>query len=139
MSLCDPPTSSAYPGPPTNTAHLRVKFSPPDAPTETTPSGGRQSQLSYRFDRIDPDALFILARILDYGARKYDDPDGSNWKLITTADHLNHALTHIYAYLSADRADDHLGHAFCRLMMALGVALRTGYDARQPDEKGPQP
>lgn len=90
----------------------------PDAPIVTNAQGGSQSQLDLRFDLLDTKAMFRLASILNYGANKYGD---NNWRNIPTRDHINHALTHIFAYLQNDQQDDHLGHAFCRLMMALGT------------------
>jgi hypothetical protein len=37
---------------------------------------------------------------------------------------------HILAYLAGDKQDDHLGHAFCRMMFALGVELQGGPDPK---------
>lgn len=90
----------------------------PDAITVANAAGGKQSDLHFRFDLMDPDAMFALAGILDHGERKYGE---RNWGKIPTNSHLNHALVHIYAYLAGNKEDDHLGHAFCRLMMAIGV------------------
>lgn len=87
----------------------------PDAPLEP---GGLQSLLNLRFDLLDTKAIFQLAGILDYGAKKYGE---NNWRKISVESHLNHALVHIFAYLQHDTQDDHLGHAFCRLMFALGT------------------
>jgi hypothetical protein len=102
-----------------------------DAPIITAANGAQQSASRWRFDLVDAPALFVLARILDYGARRYAP---NNWRGLSVEDHLNHAAVHLWAYLAGDRRDDHLGHLFCRSMMALGVALATGYDARQSDE-----
>jgi hypothetical protein len=104
----------------------------PEAPTVENELGGKQSLKRWRFDLIHPGAYFVLGRILDYGARKYGE---WNWLNISTEDHLNSALMHIYAYLDGNRDDDHLGHAFTRCMFALGVALKDGYNAQQADEK----
>ncbi len=89
-----------------------------DAPMEVNQFGGRQSKMEYDFTQLDPLAMFQLAGILKRGSEKYGR---DNWKRITTEEHLNHALQHIFAYLAGDRQDDHLGHAFCRLMMAIVV------------------
>lgn len=43
----------------------------------------------------------------------------SNWHSIPLGDHVNHALTHLFAHLAGDVQDDHLEHASCRLLMAL--------------------
>jgi hypothetical protein len=62
--------------------------------------------------------MFALAKVMYNGAKKYEK---DNWRGLTLEDHLNHALAHIYAHLAGDAQDDHLEHAFCRLMMAVGV------------------
>ena len=84
----------------------------------TNSQGGRQSKLDYRFDLIDTKAIFALANVLHTGEVRYGK---DNWRKIDTESHLNHALSHIYAYLAGDTQDSHMGHAFCRLMMAIGV------------------
>ena len=90
--------------------------------TTTNEAGGRQSKLQYRFDLIDAKALFELANVLHTGEEKYGK---DNWRKISTGDHLNHALSHIYAYLAGDKQDKHLAHALCRCLMALGVELQN--------------
>jgi hypothetical protein len=101
-----------------------------DAPTATNTRGGRQSELPYRFDLVDPAAMFALAQVLAAGATKYGV---DNWRQIDTADHLNHALAHIYAYLAGDRQDDHLSHALCRAMFAYAVNVAETEIAATPD------
>lgn len=105
-----------------------------DAPIETKPNGARQSAKRWRFDLLDAPAMFVLGRILDYGARKYTP---NNWRGLSVEDHLNSAFMHGFAYLAGDRQDDHLGHFFCRAHMALAVALANGYQAVQADEVQP--
>lgn len=89
-----------------------------DAPVDVNEHGGKQSKVNYAFTQLDPLAMFQLAGILQNGADKYGR---DNWKKITTDEHLNHALQHIFAYLAGDEQDDHLGHAFCRMMFAIVV------------------
>jgi hypothetical protein len=51
-----------------------------------------------------------------HGAEKYG---AHNWEKGFPLDSiLNHALVHIYRYLSGDRTEDHLGHAAANLLMA---------------------
>jgi hypothetical protein len=104
----------------------------PDALTVENEKGGRQSLKKWRFDLIDCPAIFLLGRVLDAGAKKYDV---DNWRKIEVESHINSVIMHAYAYLSGDRSDDHLGHMFCRAMFAVGIALSEGYDARQADER----
>lgn len=105
-----------------------------DAPIETNEKGGKQSYIPYAFHLIDPKAILALAKVLAEGERKYGR---DNWRKISTESHLNHALTHIYAHLGGDTQDEHLEHAFCRLMMALGVIYQEGgrgWEAEKPWE-----
>ena len=79
---------------------------------------GLQSPTFYRFDLMDPMAMFALGKVLYEGAEKYGT---DNWRHIPTNNHINKALIHIYAYLAGDTTDEHLEHAFTRLMMAIAV------------------
>lgn len=93
----------------------------PDAPTTINEFGGSQSDIPVRFDLIDANAMFEMAKVLDHGARKYGE---DNWRLISVRDHLNHLLMHTFAYLAGDDSDEHLSHILCRATFAQGVALQ---------------
>jgi len=95
----------------------------PDAPTETNENGASQSTAPYAFTSLDPHALFRVAQTAAAGDAKYGV---DNWRGIPTIDHLNHALTHIYAHLADDISDDHLAHAACRMLMALAIQIQGG-------------
>lgn len=83
-------------------------------------NGGKQSKLPYRFDLVDAQAMFALARVMYEGVQKYEP---NNWRKISVESHLNHALSHVYAYLAHDTQDDHLTHALTRLHMAVAIKL----------------
>jgi hypothetical protein len=89
-----------------------------DAEIETNANGGKQSRLPASFVLMDANAMFRLGRVLKQGSEKYER---DNWRKISTEEHIDHALTHIFAYIGGDTQDEHLDHAFCRLMMAIGV------------------
>jgi hypothetical protein len=62
------------------------------------------------------------------GAAKYGE---HNWqKGFPVNDILNHALAHVFKYLSGDRAEDHLGHAAANLLMAIHTEESNGQDRR---------
>lgn len=92
----------------------------PDSPTCTNEAGGKQSKVPYRCDLLPPRATLAVSRVLEEGSRKYGD---DNWRLIAVRDHINHALSHLFAHLAGDRSDDHLEHAACRLLMATELEL----------------
>jgi len=108
----------------------------PDAGIVTNEAGGKQSDPGTACHLLDGQAMLELARVLAYGAEKYDR---DNWRLIDEESHINHALTHLFAYLGGDTQDDHLEHALCRLMMAEAKKLRPNYlghaekDASKPE------
>lgn len=99
----------------------------PDAATETNEHGASQSTALYAFTSLDPHALFRVAGTAAAGDQKYGV---DNWRGISERDHVNHALTHIYAHLAGDQTDDHLAHAACRMLMALAVQIQGGPRAR---------
>ena len=71
----------------------------------------------YRFDLISPVGLKAVARACAEGAKKYSD---FNWEAgMPVNDLLNHAIRHIYEYLSGDRDEDHLGHAAWNVIGAI--------------------
>lgn len=76
-----------------------------------------------RFDCIPPVALRLLAQCLHYGAIKYGD---DNYRHITLACHINHAMNHINEWNIGDRTEAHLVHAMARLSFAISIAVETG-------------
>src|SRR5439155_8648596 len=88
----------------------------PDAEIVTNAAGGKQSKTVGRFDLMGGKALMRVAKVLEYGAGRYSP---NNWRKIPYESHINHAIQHLAALLDDNKEDDHLGHAFCRLMMAI--------------------
>lgn len=89
----------------------------PDAEVVENKAGGRQSACAYSFAEGFPaGAICDVAAVVKHGKEKYG-PD--NWRKIPRKDHLDHALTHLFAYIAGDEQDDHLEHAACRLLFAL--------------------
>lgn len=57
-----------------------------------------------------------IAEAMAHGAERYGE---GNWlKGMPVKFLLNHAIGHIFAHLSGDRSEDHLGHAAANLCMA---------------------
>jgi hypothetical protein len=98
-----------------------------NAPITTDSTGASQSATSLRFDLIPAIEIAEIAKVLAEGEVKYPSRDGvPNWHGISTNDHLNHALQHIYAYLGGDRTDSHLAHAATRLIFAMFTSKKDG-------------
>ena len=71
----------------------------------------------FRYDLVSPIGLREVARACAEGAEKYGD---WNWeKGMPVNDLLNHAIAHIYGFLSGDRSEPHLGHAAWNLLAAI--------------------
>jgi hypothetical protein len=70
-----------------------------------------------RWDLISPVGLKALARTYAEGAAKRG---ASNWENgMPVTDLLNHAIGHIYDFLSGDRNEDHLAHAAWNVIGAI--------------------
>lgn len=82
-------------------------------------NGGKQSYLGVRCDLLPEYGVLEVSKVLHRGAEKYGE---DNWKQITTDEHVNHCLTHLFLYLSGDSSEDHLSNAACRALMALHMA-----------------
>jgi len=71
----------------------------------------------FRYDLVSPIGLREVARACSEGAQKYSD---WNWeKGMPVNDLLNHAIAHVYQFLSGDRSEPHLGHAAWNLLAAI--------------------
>lgn len=95
--------------------------------------GGKQSHVDGAAHRLDPRAMLSLVGVLGFGDKKYNEemcPIGDeNWRKLHHYDHINHALVHMFKYMlelqygpapDDDEAGEHLDHALCRLMFAVG-------------------
>ena len=82
----------------------------------TNEQGGKQSDTPCRLDLIPAVALLEVGKVLKQGADKYGE---NNWQLIPRDEHINHALTHLYGFLSGDRSERHLVNAACRVLFAI--------------------
>lgn len=79
-------------------------------------TGAVRSALVERLDLVPFAGIRRVGLAMAHGAEKYGE---KNWeKGFPIESILNHALVHIYRYLSGDRSEDHLGHAAANLLMA---------------------
>jgi hypothetical protein len=98
-----------------------------DAITVTNESGGMQSQLSTDWSYLPWDAAREVVAVIMRNAEEYGGKyPANNWQLISTRDHLNHALHHLISAqqlknTGASKEDVfvHLTHAACRAMFAV--------------------
>lgn len=104
----------------------------PDAPTVTNKDGASQSDLPYHFHTGPVRALFAMARVQKQGDAKYG---AGNWRGIDIDDHVNHALSHLLAWVAGDISDDHLVHALCRVAYAVEGEIDQKEGA--PDDETP--
>jgi len=91
------------------------------------------------YTKIDFTWLKRVATSLTTGSKRYDPHVMvENWRLGDMEfyhDRANHALEHIFKWLSGDRGEDHLAHASANLMM-LSKAEELGiYSPTSPEER----
>ena len=99
-----------------------------DAPLTINPAGGKQSAVPARMELCDPRAILKLGETLMEGSKKYTR---DNWRKIPVESHINKAIIHLYSYLAGDTSDDHLGHAQCRVHMAVATHLSGGLEREE--------
>lgn len=99
----------------------------PNAPIVTNEQGGMQSHIPYAFHLLDANATMAVARVFGEGAERYER---DNWRKISCEEHINHALTHLFAALGGDKQDEHLEHAGARLIMAIATQGDGSLEAR---------
>lgn len=97
--------------------------------------GARFNEGKVRFDLMPPDALWELAKVYTFGARKYKDRNwekGMVWGICFAA-----AMRHLWKWWRGERNDPesglhHLAHAAWNCMAALSYELRgmTQHDDR---------
>jgi hypothetical protein len=100
---------------PSSVAHTRHG----NGTTEKFGTGAVRSDTfeEFRYDLVSPIGLREVARACAEGAEKYGD---WNWERgMPVHDLLNHAIAHIYGFLSGDRSEPHLGHAAWNLLAAI--------------------
>lgn len=89
--------------------------------------GMKHDEAKPRFDLIPPIAELEVAKVLEYGARKYDE---NNWRYVENpqARYMAAARRHINAWMQNESYDDesglpHLAHAITSLMFILELEL----------------
>jgi len=83
-----------------------------------------------RFDLLSPFALGRLAKVCEEGSRKYED---RNWeKGMPFSVLIDHALTHLVAYMKRESDEDHLGHAFWNIMALIHFESARPYLDNRP-------
>ena len=96
----------------------------PNAPVITNDQGGKQSYFGRSFHLLPAKAITIAAEVLYKGAERYEEHGienslDANWRRMPQHDHVNHALSHLFAFLADDQQEIHLAHALCRIMFAI--------------------
>jgi len=100
-----------------------------DEKTQTAYPGKKYDTGKLRYDLVPPEATEMLARVLTYGANKYD---ANNWQNLDEFESRYTAamFRHFEAWRKGEKVDPesglpHLGHAFCNIMFLLWKDLNT--------------
>lgn len=80
-------------------------------------AGSKDAAFPARYDLLSPIAIRRIAETYGEGALKYDDHNWRKGMPISTC--LNHALAHIFAYMTGDESEGHLEHAAWNLMAVM--------------------
>lgn len=100
-----------------------------EPPVEVNAAGGKQHFIGVAMDEIPARAILGVGRVLYQGMKKYGR---GNWRALDPReDQVNHAINHLYLWLSGDRDEDHLTNAICRTLFAKEQELEEE-DSEQP-------
>lgn len=94
----------------------------PDTRIVFNENGAGQSDIPYSFHTMPTEAMLSLAQLQTQGDQRYGE---FNWRGISIREHVNHAITHLFAYLAGDEQDDHLQHGAWRALAALEGKLHN--------------
>ena len=91
-----------------------------------------------RMDLLPPKAILETAKVLSFGAQKYDP---ENWRLLDNLQsrYTAGALRHIFAHMDGEELDSetnlsHLAHAMCCLLFKLEIELEERTKEEEPRE-----
>ena len=92
-----------------------------------------------RMDLLPPKAVLETAKVLSFGAEKYDP---ENWRLLDNLQsrYTAGALRHIFAHmdgeeLAPESGMSHLAHALCCLLFKLEIELEDGESKEEESRK----
>lgn len=88
----------------------------------TNAAGGKQHDRPYRSGALFFKSFLALSHLRwdGFTNKGYED---DNYKLIPAEEHIDRALTHLFAHKAGDQSNEHLLHAVCRVLMALEMFL----------------
>lgn len=97
----------------------------------------KRDEKGYRFDILDPEFLRSLARIADFGARKYGEYNWHKSRMVGHADPCNHILDHLTKY-KLNKPFDHATLGEHRKMhlaaIAFNAMMEYWYESQESQE-----
>lgn len=76
-----------------------------DRVSESLPEVAKRDIVNYRYDILDWDFLELMAKIANYGAKKYGDFNWHKSRLEGEKGPMNHLIEHVRQYLSSEPYD----------------------------------
>ena len=81
-------------------------------------------------------ALNATIATLASGIRNHSIDSETYWLKLSPRCHIAHAMVHLNKHLANMTDEDHLGHAFCRLLMAVELTERERLSAKEDRTDG---
>jgi len=78
--------------------------------------------IPFAYHLVPPRGFAKVAAVMRCGERKGRSPN--EWRQVPIAEHINHAISHLQAYLAGRSGHSHLANAGCRVLMALDLDRR---------------
>jgi len=84
--------------------------------------GGRIGYIPFGYHLLPLRGLAKAAAVMRAGERA--GRSASEWRSVPVEEHINHAISHLIAYLAGRMDDHHLANAVCRVLMAADLDTR---------------
>jgi len=75
--------------------------------------------IPFAYHLVPVRGLAKVAAVMRCGERKGRHP--TEWQKVKVREHINHAISHLMAYLTGRHSEHHLANAGCRILMALDL------------------
>lgn len=98
---------------------IRVTSVLGEAESEPKP-GEKEGRIPFAYHLLPMQGLASVAKVMKAGEEKGRSRD---WEDLSVETHINHAMSHLVAYLGGMDGEDHLAHAGCRVLMAIERAI----------------
>ena len=92
---------------------------------------GNICYIPFAYHLIPIEGMAKMAAVMRQGELAGKPDDG--WRMVPVKEHINHAISHLLAYVAGRHKEPHLANASCRVLMALDLDRKEVLPVAFPD------